>query len=155
MTASPDTERYTINEWGKIKGIKVLDPDGFDRRNPDLMETLFTEREFEEGALGSTIEYKKPVPISPTENTEELRTRIWELLDDHFDTSLLTDDDADSIDEAIEAYADQAVQAFGEKVLKEATEYEVTDLELLEHHGETPLKAVSVSVITSLMKGGV
>lgn len=69
MTPSPDTERrYTIRQWEKLKGIKILDPDGFNRKNPDLMECLFTEQEFDDGAMGSTIQ-----SISPTENTEELK----------------------------------------------------------------------------------
>jgi hypothetical protein len=47
--------KYTIREWEKIKGVKILDPDGFDRKDPNLMERLFTEQEFNEGMMLSTV----------------------------------------------------------------------------------------------------
>jgi len=61
-------------------------------------------------------------PPSPTENTEELQTRIWELLDDHFDTALLTDEDADSIDDAIKAHTNAEIAKVLERLEAELNE---------------------------------
>ena len=47
--------KHTIREWEKIKGVKILDPDGFNRKDPNLMERLFTEQEFNEGMMLSTV----------------------------------------------------------------------------------------------------
>ena len=35
---------------------------------------------------------------------------IWKLIDSHFDTALLSDEDCDEIDQAITAYKDKAVE---------------------------------------------
>ena len=48
----------TIEQWSDIKGIRIIDPDGFDRTDPKLYEKLFTEEEFEKGLLNCTIEQK-------------------------------------------------------------------------------------------------
>lgn len=45
----------TINEWEEIFEVKVIDPDGFDRTNPNLFEETFTKEEFEKGLAVSTI----------------------------------------------------------------------------------------------------
>jgi hypothetical protein len=50
--------KKTIEEWSKEYGIKVLDPDGFDRSDPNLMNEKFTKKEFEEGLWTSTIMWK-------------------------------------------------------------------------------------------------
>lgn len=42
-------------------------------------------------------------------NEDELR-KVWNLIDSHFDTALLTDADIEKIDEAIIAYATEAQQ---------------------------------------------
>jgi hypothetical protein len=47
--------KRTLNEWAKIKGIKILDADGFDRNDPDLFNKLFTEQEFDKGVLSSSV----------------------------------------------------------------------------------------------------
>lgn len=46
--------RRTITEWERYFGITVLDPDGFNRRDPHLRKRRFTEREFTKGVLWST-----------------------------------------------------------------------------------------------------
>lgn len=51
--------KHTIKEWSEIKGVVILDPDGFDRKDPDLMERTFTEQEFNEGMVGSTVAVKR------------------------------------------------------------------------------------------------
>jgi hypothetical protein len=58
--------KKTIGEWAKERGIKVLDPDGFDRTRPDLWEMIFTEDEFEKGLMGSTI-----MGVDPSSGKEE------------------------------------------------------------------------------------
>lgn len=56
MTASTSTEeRKTIKGWEAETGIQILDPDGFDRKDPYLYERLFTYEEFVDGAMYSTI----------------------------------------------------------------------------------------------------
>jgi hypothetical protein len=47
-------ERKTIPEWQEEFDVFVVDPDGFDRSNPDLYFELFTEEEFMKGLLRST-----------------------------------------------------------------------------------------------------
>ncbi len=47
--------KMTIPEWEKIYDVKIMDPDGFDRSNPNLMAELFTEDEFISGMLRSSI----------------------------------------------------------------------------------------------------
>ena len=41
---------------------------------------------------------------------------IWKLIDSHFDTALLSDEDCDEIDQAITAYKDKAVEEVLEDV---------------------------------------
>jgi len=53
-----DIVKKTITEWEKETGVKILDPDGFDRSNPNLYDLEFTKEEFIKGVLGSTIESK-------------------------------------------------------------------------------------------------
>jgi len=46
----------TIEEWSQEPGMPVvIDPDGFDRQDPRLWDRLFSEGEFLDGALRSTI----------------------------------------------------------------------------------------------------
>lgn len=47
--------RHTIPEWEIITGISIIDPDGFDRKDPKLYERLFTREEFDKGLFRSTI----------------------------------------------------------------------------------------------------
>ena len=53
--------RATIKQWGDITGTIVLDPDGFDRKDPRLMERLFTYQEFQHGCMESTIQRRVTV----------------------------------------------------------------------------------------------
>ena len=39
--------RYTIHEWEVRKNVIIMDPDGFNRKDPDLMKRRFTEQEFD------------------------------------------------------------------------------------------------------------
>jgi hypothetical protein len=45
----------TIKEWADNEGIVVLDPDGFDRTDPELMTRKFSYKDFCKGILRSTI----------------------------------------------------------------------------------------------------
>ena len=63
----------TIDEWSQEPGMPVvLDPDGFDRADDRLEERLFTEDEFVNGAMMSTV---MPSPDDPN---------IFDLDDDVF-----------------------------------------------------------------------
>lgn len=48
-------ERKTIAEWSEEFGFSIMDPDGFDRTDPNLMDRNFTLAEFADGALMSTV----------------------------------------------------------------------------------------------------
>jgi uncharacterized phage protein (TIGR01671 family) len=52
-------DNKTIGEWAKELGIKILDPDGFCRTDPNLMTKLITKKEFERGILECTIKETK------------------------------------------------------------------------------------------------
>lgn len=54
-----------ISEWEIIKGIRIIDPDGFDRMDPNLYEKYFTEDEFDRAILTCTIEMKSGQDIKP------------------------------------------------------------------------------------------
>jgi hypothetical protein len=100
---------------------------------------------------------------SPTENTEELKKAITKLLRDcgvckcgrHTDSTnfayhiCIEQGLRFKILEEIEAYTDQAVQAFGKKVLKEQ---DTADSIERENNTGYAVMVVPVSVITSLMK---
>ena len=51
-------ERHTIKEWSEITGIIILDPDGFNRKDPNLHSNTYTHGEFIKGAMWSTIKRK-------------------------------------------------------------------------------------------------
>jgi hypothetical protein len=47
--ATPDNNNpkaKTIERWSKIKKVTILDPDGFDRTDPNLFTNKYTEEEF-------------------------------------------------------------------------------------------------------------
>lgn len=48
--------KKTIKEWSEVYEIKIIDPDGFNREDPELMTRLFTQREFFQQMMRSTIE---------------------------------------------------------------------------------------------------
>lgn len=48
----------TIKEWEKEYDFRILDPDGFDRSDPNLYSKQFTREEFEKKAVSCTIEGK-------------------------------------------------------------------------------------------------
>ena len=52
-------QKKTIEEWAVEYGIEVLDPDGFDRSDPDLMNKKFTRDEFLDGIIFCTIQFYK------------------------------------------------------------------------------------------------
>jgi hypothetical protein len=41
----------TLKEWEAIKGLSILDWNGFDRSDEDLFEKLFSEAEFDKGSF--------------------------------------------------------------------------------------------------------
>ena len=45
-----------IQEWAKELGYVILDPDGFDRSDPEVMTRLRTREEFDKGFLFCTID---------------------------------------------------------------------------------------------------
>jgi hypothetical protein len=51
----PEPETKTIQEWAALDGIKVYDPDGFDRTDPLLMERKITKAEYDAGILRCTV----------------------------------------------------------------------------------------------------
>ena len=46
----------TLDEWATIHNIKIIDPDGFDRSDPDLFKRQFSYSEFQKGILNCTVE---------------------------------------------------------------------------------------------------
>lgn len=48
--------KKTLTEWAKLKGYRIIDPDGFDRSDPDLYDRLFSEKEFDDGLPYCTVE---------------------------------------------------------------------------------------------------
>lgn len=73
--------RATIKDWEVITGIRVLDPDGFNRKDPQLMERLFTYQEFTHGMIQSTVQSPrldlefadKPVGVLPPKEAKHER----------------------------------------------------------------------------------
>lgn len=58
----------TSDQWEKIKPtIKVIDPDGWDRKNFNYswFEELITEKEYDQRVLRSTIVIKRPLVFEP------------------------------------------------------------------------------------------
>ena len=51
----PWKQRKTIDEWAVEYKLKVMDPDGFDRKDPHLNTRRFTREEWEEGLPLCTI----------------------------------------------------------------------------------------------------
>lgn len=47
--------KKTIKEWEKEFNVTILDPDGFDRSDPNLKERLFYREEFLAGMARSTV----------------------------------------------------------------------------------------------------
>ena len=45
----------TLQSWAALDGIKIIDPDGFDRTDTYLFERLFTHEEYKAGIVKSTI----------------------------------------------------------------------------------------------------
>jgi hypothetical protein len=46
--------KLSIEEWELLVQVKILDPDGFDRTNPNLFNEKFTYKEFKKGMDEST-----------------------------------------------------------------------------------------------------
>ncbi len=57
-----EAETKTIQEWAALDGIVVLDPDGFDRSDPYVLEREVTKAEYLAGIWRCTI---MPLPASP------------------------------------------------------------------------------------------
>lgn len=47
--------RRTIRQWERKTGVRILDPDGFDRRDPLLYRRPLTWEEFSAGLAGCTV----------------------------------------------------------------------------------------------------
>ena len=63
----------TIEEWSQEPGMPVvLDPDGFDREDPRLVDRLFTEEEFLQGASMSTVMEVSEFDFDEVEYFEEM-----------------------------------------------------------------------------------
>lgn len=52
-------ELKTIREWENVTGIRVLDPDGFDRKDEHLYDRKFTKDDFTSRAALSTCEWPR------------------------------------------------------------------------------------------------
>jgi hypothetical protein len=59
-----EPERKPINEWAALDGICVLDPDGFDRSDPYVLEREITKAEYLAGIWRCTV---MPLPAAPEE----------------------------------------------------------------------------------------
>jgi hypothetical protein len=59
IPSNDNTEAKTIGQWCKIKKIRLLDPDGFDRTDHNLFENKYTEAEFDHGIIQSTCMFKQ------------------------------------------------------------------------------------------------
>jgi len=46
--------KRTLTEWEQLKGLEILDWDGFDRKDEKLFERLYTEKEFDNGVIFCT-----------------------------------------------------------------------------------------------------
>lgn len=57
-------QEKTISEWAALDGIKVYDPDGFDRTDPLLWERKITKAEYDAGIMRCTV---MPLPAPPEE----------------------------------------------------------------------------------------
>jgi len=55
MNLKERIKKKNIQEWAKEKGYEILDPDGFDRKDPKVMTRPITEEDFEKGFLLCTI----------------------------------------------------------------------------------------------------
>ena len=53
--------RHTIKEWENITGVEILDPDGFNRKDVNLSNSLFTLEEFYSKSANSTVKLKTQV----------------------------------------------------------------------------------------------
>lgn len=50
-------ELKTLKEWEKTRNVKIMDYDGFDRTDRNLFEKLFTQEEFDDGAMRCTCQF--------------------------------------------------------------------------------------------------
>lgn len=59
--------RKTLKAWAKEyqekHGVTLLDPDGFDRKDPKMWERTYTKEEFEQGLLQCTCQWPIPLPF--------------------------------------------------------------------------------------------
>ncbi|MDP4225587.1 MAG: hypothetical protein Q8910_04315 [Bacteroidota bacterium] len=53
------SQKHTIKEWSKYLGVIIMDPDGFDRKDPNLWSNVYTQQEFIEGYNRSTCMFDK------------------------------------------------------------------------------------------------
>jgi len=59
-----EKKRYqTIEEWENEYRVEIIDPDGFDRHDPNLYNKKFTEKEFLKSLSYSTIRIKYDSPL--------------------------------------------------------------------------------------------
>lgn len=49
-------QQKSIVDWARERGYIILDPDGFDRTNPNVMTDPITEEEFNKGFMLCTIQ---------------------------------------------------------------------------------------------------
>ncbi len=51
--------KRTIDEWAALKGMEIIDADGFNRSDPEMDKKLYTEEEFDERICYCTIKIKE------------------------------------------------------------------------------------------------
>jgi len=66
--------KKTIPEWEEEFKVSVLDPDGFDRKDPNLMKKKFTKEEFLDGLITSTIIAEKDSKLFDEEDIDGFRS---------------------------------------------------------------------------------
>lgn len=81
-----EVERTTIAEWALLDGIRVLDPDGFDRKDPYLMRRAYTREEWDKGVMNCTIERvkkhedgKETVETKHADGTQDVEIKVTRL----------------------------------------------------------------------------
>jgi len=74
----PEEIKKTLTQWAEDIGVRILDPDGFDRTQPDLMEKLFTKEEFNAGIGQCTVKIinveEKEIELPPSRYAKDPKT---------------------------------------------------------------------------------
>ena len=63
-----EPQTRTLREWDdmRIDGQAIMDPDGFDRKDPQMWERRYTREEFLERRARCTVHFLMTEPQTPT-----------------------------------------------------------------------------------------